>query len=183
MALTTPVRWPLLATTICLLSQMVFATDTKLLALDDECAGPEDCSVDLMQLRGIKSHSTDCPANALVGHWIDKDALGYKTINIELDVKAPMTSDCSKGVKADIIMPSYLGPPVHYDVTLTPLENGKFHVKYYNAQAAIPYYHEGEFDPSTNMLTEDLGHMNGQVNPDGTLEHGKVLYFEKQHPV
>eukprot|EP00444_Apocalathium_aciculiferum_P014770 CAMPEP_0183455832 /NCGR_PEP_ID=MMETSP0370-20130417/127523_1 /TAXON_ID=268820 /ORGANISM="Peridinium aciculiferum, Strain PAER-2" /LENGTH=155 /DNA_ID=CAMNT_0025647443 /DNA_START=32 /DNA_END=499 /DNA_ORIENTATION=- len=130
------------------------------LFLDDACVlGDGSCSLELLQLRAAsKLVAQDCPERQLVGKWADEDALGFKTITVKLDVQAPADSASCDFVNADLIMPSYLGPPMHYQVTMMPTEDGKYKVKYYNALANLPYSHEGEFDPKTQLLTEDLGH-------------------------
>mmetsp|Transcript_36881 Transcript_36881/g.106205 ORF Transcript_36881/g.106205 Transcript_36881/m.106205 type:complete len:189 (-) Transcript_36881:104-670(-) len=157
---------------------------------DDACAwdaeaGEQLCGVELFQqrlrLRTVQGSSEEagCPEDKLVGEWNNKDALGFKTINIGLTVDKPKGAGC-QGVHATIVVPSYLGGNRKYVLTMTPASGGKFNVKYYNPTANPPYFHLGEYDPATDTLTEDLGHLNGKKMEPFPGSTTSILKFSRE---
>mmetsp|Transcript_3050 Transcript_3050/g.8672 ORF Transcript_3050/g.8672 Transcript_3050/m.8672 type:complete len:194 (-) Transcript_3050:118-699(-) len=163
------------ATALCALS----ALSEDPMMLDDACLlGDDACGLELLQRRagvartaGVAEDALDtspgvsgCVEGVLSGDWLNQDALGFITVNVRLHVYPPgPDSAYCDSINADLIMPSYLGAPVHYNVSMTPAADSTYTVKYYNPLANPPYFHEGTFDPATQTLTEDLGMLNGDT--------------------
>jgi len=139
---------------------------------DDDCMGSESCALSALQLKGQKlSEATNCPMDLLAGDWVMHDALGFKTVTVSLSVSprpelnaAPDGDVPCTDIQAVI---KYIGKESFYDITVTPMGDGKYHVKYTNHKVTPVYFHEGTYDSKTDKLTEDLTHMNADKTDTG----------------
>eukprot|EP00933_Yihiella_yeosuensis_P022493 TRINITY_DN17715_c0_g1_i1.p1 TRINITY_DN17715_c0_g1~~TRINITY_DN17715_c0_g1_i1.p1 ORF type:complete len:237 (-),score=48.52 TRINITY_DN17715_c0_g1_i1:67-777(-) len=119
-----------------------------------------------------KPVASTCNLDHLVGNWTVENALGIDGVTVKLLIQARQSKECSHA-RGTI---HFLGKTSMYTISSTDSGTpGKLHVKFLNEEASPVYFHEGEYDIAKDLLTEDLGAVNGKK-----LENGaQILAFSR----
>jgi len=117
-----------------------------------------------------------CLADPVLGVWKVQNAFGIKGVTVSLKVlpAADTSADTCGDPTATI---EYIGTKLHYKVSVKQTIPGQLHVRFFNkdgqSPAFTPYYHEGYYLGSSDVLLEDLNFKNGEKSPDTS---GVLLY-------
>merc|ERR1711972_353063 len=106
-----------------------------------------------------------CLADPVLGVWKVQNAFGIKGVTVSLKVlpAADTSADTCGDPTATI---EYIGTKLHYKVSVKQTIPGQLHVRFFNkdgqSPAFTPYYHEGYYLGSSDVLLEDLNFKNGR---------------------